>query len=184
MATHDLSFFHSLRPIPGLGRVLLSPVNDWLGGERESATNKGKIVTIPYDTPVIVLPKRGQSRIGCAGRFRVPRNYVGTPVINLVWATDAPANALQSRLEVDARGVAATELLDQAAAEAVAVNAAGQDVAFELTQTAFPFTGSTFAAQELAFVGIFRDHLQAPTNDDTVLGPIYLYDALFTYNDV
>lgn len=183
MATKTLSFFESLRPIAG--PVLRSTVNAWLGGERAGAANAGKLATTPHDVPVIVLPKRGQARIGCFGRFVVPEDFDDDPKVVLLWTTDTAADDLQARLEVDYLAVAVGDSIDQAPAESVGVNAEGGDGPFVLAAAEFELDDddAILAAGALVTIGIYRDHLQAADDDDTVPGPVYVYDALFTYDD-
>lgn len=121
------------------------------------------------------------TRIGLRGRFTVPKNYVGTAVLVIVWtATITSGNVVW---DFDYRAVTGndTESLDQSGnQESVTVTDAAPGAANRRLEVTISLTSANFAADDTVEFELFRDGVDAA---DTMAGSAILVDLLFQYAD-
>lgn len=119
------------------------------------------------------------ARIGVAGMFRVPDNYVGTPKLVIEWTSTATAGNVV--WDFDYRGVATGESLDPATAqEQVTVTDAAPASAHNRETAEIALTGGNLAAGDLVEFELFRDGADA---SDTMAAAAILFNAYFQYAD-
>lgn len=121
------------------------------------------------------------TRIGLRGRFTVPKNYVGTAVLVIVWtATITSGNVVW---DFDYRAVTGndTESLDQSGnQESVTVTDAAPGAAHRRLEVTISLTSANFSADDTVEFELFRDGADAA---DTMAGSAILVDLLFQYAD-
>lgn len=113
--------------------------------------------------------------------FRVPQNYVGTPLVGLVWATTVTTG--NARLEFDYTAIADGESGDPSAdQQTVASTVAVPATARLIKVTEIALTAGNFAAGDLVMARIARDGAEAGPLD-TAAASVYLLAAYFSYAD-
>lgn len=168
MATHRI-------PILGWGTVPDTSGNVFFEPYNVKATNDvwDRLVAIFNDTA---------TRIGLAGGFAVPKNYVGNAKLVLVWTSTATSGDVE--WDMDYRAVTGdnSESLDQAGTqESVNLNDTAPGAAHRRMECSITLTASNFAADDEVTFEIFRD---GTDGGDTIAAAVILFEALFEYTDV
>ena len=117
------------------------------------------------------------------GAFNVPKNYVGTASVVIVWTTTAITGNVV--WDFDYRTVAGDDAasLDQATVEeAVTVTDAAPSATDERMEVSIALTSANFAADETAEFLIARDGAGGP-GTDTIAAAVQLVGLYFQYND-
>jgi len=173
MATHRLPIFGwSMRP-DDTGECWLEPYD-------VLATNDAwKRLVLRFGASNAAQPT---VRHGAHGGFTVPKNYVGSSVLVIVWtATLTSGNVVW---DFDYRTVAGndTTSLDQSGTEqAVTVTDAAPGAAHRRLEITSSLTAANFAADEEVEFFLARDGADAA---DTMAGAALLFNAFFEYADV
>lgn len=121
------------------------------------------------------------TRIALHGRFQVPQNYVGTPLVVIVWTATLTSGDVV--WDFDYRTVAGNDAasLDQAGTEqAVTVTDTAPGATDRRLEVTIALTAGNFAAGETVEFLLARDGADAA---DTMAGSALLVDAFFRYND-
>jgi len=119
------------------------------------------------------------TKIGLGFAFKVPKNYVGTPKIVLVWATTAITGSVV--WDVDYRAIADAESLDPSTdQEAVTATSAAPGTARLRKDASLTLTAGNLAADDVVQGKISRDGADA---SDTLAAAAYLVGAFFEYAD-
>ena len=139
------------------------------------ATNKvwDRMVAIFNDTA---------TRLGLAGGFTVPQNYVGTANLIVVWTAQATSGDVEWDFDYRAVGGNDTESLDQAGTqESVNANDTAPSAINERMEISISLTDSNFATGDSVLFELFRDGTDA---GDTMAAAATLFEAYFEYADV
>ncbi len=119
------------------------------------------------------------TKISLGFLFKVPKNYVGTPKIVLVWATTAITGS--AVWDVDYRAIADAEDLDPSTdQESVTATSAAPGTARLRKDVSLSLTGTNLAADDVVQGKISRDGADAA---DTLAAAAYLVGAFFEYAD-
>ena len=132
------------------------------------------------DCDVLVFQDSG-NKDGAAGFFTVPQDYVGAPVLVIVWAAnDGTTNSVVWDWSMTPRS--GTEDMDAAAAHTVdSVTDAKTATAFQRQEARMTsMSAADFAAGDNVFGELFRDGANA---SDTVAASVAVFDVLFEYSD-
>lgn len=167
MATHRI-------PIINWSSVPDSSGNVFPEGYDVKATNDvwDRLVMIFNDTA---------TRDGFHGGFTIPKNYVGTANLIVVWTTTATTGDVEWDFDYRAVGGNDTESLDQAGTQE-SVNAAdtAPSAAHERLELSIALTSANFAADDEVTYTFFRDGTDA---GDTMAAAAILFNLLFEYSD-
>ena len=166
MATHRL-------PILGWATVPDSSGNVFFEPQSVKGTNDpfAQLVAIFNDTA---------TRIGLGGRFTVPKNYVGTPKLAVVWTATATSGDVEWDLDYRAVGGDDLESLDQAGSqESVNLNDTAPSAAWERMECLITLSANFAVDDEVEFT-LFRDGTDA---GDTMAAAAILFNLLFEYAD-
>ncbi len=119
---------------------------------------------------------------GVYGAFRVPKNYVGTPVLVIEWSATLIAGDVVFDFDYNTVAGDGTETLDPAAwQQSVTVTDVSPATArFKLTPTV-ALTAANFAVDDMVEFFFGRDGVDAL---DTMAGRAYVFEATFQYSDV
>lgn len=121
------------------------------------------------------------TRIGLRGRFNVPKNYVGTASIIVVWTATLTSGDVVWDFDYRAVGGNDAESLDQAGTqESVTATDTAPSAANERLEAPLSLTSANIAADDTVEFELFRDGADAA---DTMAGSAILIDLLFQYND-
>ena len=138
------------------------------------ATNDlwGKLVAVFNDTA---------ARIGLQGSFNVPKNYVGTANLVVVWTSTATVGDVEWDFDYRAVGGNDSESLDQGSAqESVNANDTAPSATDERMEIAIALTDGNFAADDTVSFEMFRD---GTDGGDTMAAAAQIHDLFFEYND-
>ena len=116
------------------------------------------------------------------GRFHVPKNYVGTASIVIVW-TSTIITATNVVWDFDYRAVGGdnAESLDQAThQESVTVTDAAPTTGMFRMEVSITLTAGNFAVDDTVEFFVSRDGADVA---DTLVGAVILVDAFFQFND-
>lgn len=120
------------------------------------------------------------TRIGLGGRFTVPKNYVGTPKIAIVWTSTAISGDVEWDFDYRAVGGNDGESLDQAGTqESVNLNDTAPSAAWERMECLIPLSANFAVDDEVEFA-LSRDGTDA---GDTMAAAACLFQLLFEYAD-
>ena len=122
------------------------------------------------------------TRLELFGTFNVPRNYVGTALIKVVWTATAVAGNVV--WDFDYRGVGGddAESLDQTLEqEALTVTDVAPTAALRRLEASMTVTSANLAVDDTVQFLISRDGVSA---SDTMAAAAILHDVIFQYNDV
>jgi putative transposon-encoded protein len=121
------------------------------------------------------------TRIGLGGRFTVPKNYVGTAKVAIVWSTTATSGDVEWDLDYRAVGGDDTESLDQSGTqESVNLNDTAPSAAHERMECLISLTSANFAVDDEVEFALYRD---GTDSGDTIAAAVMLYQLLFEYAD-
>jgi hypothetical protein len=130
---------------------------------------------------LVAVFKDTATRDKLGGTFAVPKNYVGSPQIVLVWSTVATTG--NARLEFDYTAIADGESSDPSAdQQTVALTQAAPGTARLYEFAVIALTAGNFAVDDIVQFSIARDGAEAGPLD-TIADSLYLAAALFEYTD-
>ena len=167
MATHRIAIINAWSIPDTSGNVFFEPYNI-------KATNDvwDRLVLIFNDTA---------TRLGCAGGFTVPKNYVGSPQIIVVWTSTAITGNAVFDFDYRAVGGNDVESLDQVGTqESVTVTDAAPGAAHRRLEAAMALTAVNLAVDDEVEFEVFRDGAAA----DTIAAAVIVFAVLFQYTDV
>lgn len=148
--------------------------NVWATSYDEFATND------VWDHLVIAFADTA-SRKGLAGGFNVPKNYVGTASIIVVWTATAITGNVVWDFDYRAVGGNDAESLDQAGTqESVTVTDAAPGAAHRRMEVALSLTGTNLTPDDHVTFEFFRDGADVA---DTMAATALLFDLFFQYSD-
>jgi len=121
------------------------------------------------------------TRIGSEGRFAVPKNYVGSPAVVVVWSTTAITGDVEWDFDYRAVGGDDSESLDQTGTqETVNVNDTAPSAIWERMEASLSLTAGNFAVDDTVLFELFRDGTDA---GDTIAAAVVLFELFFQYAD-
>ena len=138
------------------------------------ATNDvwGRLVCVFNDTA---------TRIGLHGGFTVPKNYVGSAKLVVVWTTTATSGDVEWDCDYRAVGGDDAESLDQTSnQESVNLNDTAPSAANERMECLITLTAANFAVDDEVEFTLFRDGTDA---GDTIAAAVMLFQLMFEYAD-
>lgn len=138
------------------------------------ATNDvwGRLVAIFNDTA---------ARNGLRGGFTVPKNYVGSANLIVVWTAAATSGDVEWDFDYRAVGGNDAESLDQAGTqESVNANDTAPSAIHERMEISIALTNGNFAADDEVLFELFRD---GTDGGDTMAAAAILFSLLFEYSD-
>lgn len=167
MATHRI-------PILGWGSVPDTSGDVFFEPYTTKATNDvwGRLVAIFNDTA---------ARDGLRGGFTVPKNYVGSANLIIVWTATATSGDVEWDFDYRAVGGNDSESLDQAGTqESVNSNDTAPSAVNERMEISIALTDGNFAADDEVTFELFRDGTDA---GDTMAAAAIVFQVLFEYAD-
>lgn len=169
MATQSISLFNAhTMPKPG-GDVFWQP----MGAVFDTAS--------PLHNPqMLVFKNPPAADIFLDGKFDIPENYVGSPVVRVRFATVAgSASLLGMGFRYTVR--TGTESWDMSTADEDDVTTqAGSATARTPAVLSFTaLTAANFTAGDDCFFGLYRDN-----SEDTIGADVFIMKAIFEYSDV
>jgi hypothetical protein len=168
MATHRMSIWPGAMP-DSTGRARLVPYN-------VIATND----LFQHLVGVCDDPAAAQAH-GFYGAFTVPKSYVGSPAIKVVWTTSAITG--NAKLDFDYRAVGGDDLesLDQTTfQEALTVTDAAPSAAHERMEASMAITAANVAIDDLLTWYLTRED---GTGVDTIAAAVTIHDVVFEWAD-
>ena len=167
MATHRI-------PILGWGTVPDTSGNVFIETYVVKATNDvwKRLVGIFNDTA---------TRIGLAGGFTIPKNYVGSSAIIVVWTSTATTGDVVWDFDYRAVGGNDTESLDQAGTqEAVTVTDTAPGAVNRRLEASMALTATNLAVDDEVEFELFRDGVAV---GDTMAAAAMVFAVFFEYAD-
>ena len=167
MATHRIPIIGFGAVPDAAGQVFFEPYNI-------KATNDvwDRLVLIFNDTA---------TRKGIAGGLVVPKNYVDTANLVIVWTTTAISGDVEWDFDYRAVGGNDTESLDQAGTqESVNSNDTAPSAVNERLEISIALTDANFAADDEVTFELFRDGTDA---GDTMAAAAIVFSVMFEYAD-
>lgn len=167
MATHRL-------PILGFGTIPDTSGDVFFEPYTIKATNDvwGRMVAIFNDT---------STRIGLRGGFVVPKNYVGSPAVIVVWTSTATTSDVEWDFDYRAVGGDDTESLDQTGTqESVNQNDTAPSAIHERMEVSLSLTAGNFAIDDQVQFELFRD---GADGGDGMAAAAIVFAILFEYTD-
>lgn len=167
MATHRI-------PILGFGTVPDDGGEVFFEPYSIKATNDvwKRLVAIFNDT---------SSRKGLRGGFTVPKNYVGSANLIIVWTTTATSGDVEWDFDYRAVGGNDTESLDQSGTqESVNSNDTAPSAVHERMEISIALTDGNFASDDEVEFEFFRDGADA---GDTMAAAAIVFALFFEYSD-
>jgi len=152
--------------------------------------SSGNVFFEPYDVKatndvwkrLVLIFNDTATRIGVRGGFTVPKNYVGSPKIIVVWTATATTGNVVWDFDYRAVGGNDTESLDQTGVqESVTVTDAAPTAAHNRLEAALTLTAANLAADDEVEFELFRDGADA---NDTMAAAAIVFSVLFEYSDV
>ena len=170
MATHDIPILGANTAPDASGEVFFEPLESAMTlGTAVFGTTLGLTMLAPTGTD-----------IGVYGKFNIPQNYVGTPVLVIRGAIGQAASTLAFGIDFIARED--SEAIDTAYTDTDLANNAtwtgyvAEDM-YEETITLTP--AAAFVVEDEVFFFLYRDD-----SVDTQTGEFHLTGLFFRYNDV
>jgi hypothetical protein len=121
------------------------------------------------------------TKLNCFGRFTVPKNYVGTAKIIVVWTATATTGNVVWDFDYRAVGGNDAESLDQTGfQESVTVTDAAPGAAHRRLEASATLTAANLAVDDEVEFQISRDGADA---SDTMAAAAMLFEVLFEYAD-
>jgi len=161
-------------PILGWGTIPNSSGSVFFEPYNIKATNDvwDRLVCIFNDTA---------TRIGLAGGFTVPKNYVGSAKLIIVWTSTATTGDVEWDFDYRAVGGDNTESLDQAGTQqSVNLNDTAPSAANRRMECSIVLTDSNFAVDDEVEFELFRDGTDA---GDTMAAAAIVFSVMFEYAD-
>jgi hypothetical protein len=120
-------------------------------------------------------------RVGLHGGFAVPRDFVGSPKIIVVWTSTATTGDVEWDFDYRAVGGDDVESLDQSGvSESVNVNDTAPSAGHERMEAVLSLTASNLSADDSVEFALFRDGADA---GDTMAAAAIVENVLFEYSD-
>ncbi len=167
MATHRI-------PILGFGTTPDSSGDVFFEPYSVKATND------VWDRLVAIFNDSG-TRIGLAGGFAIPKNYVGAPKVIVVWTAAATSGDVEWDVDYRAVGGDDAESLDQSGTqETVNQNDTAPSAAHERMEASLALTAGNFAVDDEVEFELFRDGADA---GDTMAAAAIVFGVFFEYSD-
>jgi len=167
MATHVIDMISWATAPDGSGDVFFEPYSIKSGG------------TGRWDEMQVGIFNAGSTRDGMQGRFRVPKNYVGSANVLIDWASDT-ATSGDVEWDFEYRAVAALQSFDQATQDE-SVNSEDTAGAVDRREAlSIALTDGNFAIDDIVQWELFRDQVDA---GDTMAGAALLFGLYFEYAD-
>lgn len=118
------------------------------------------------------------TKIGIGGQFVVPKNYVGTPKIILIWRANATTGNVV--WDFDYRAIANAESLDPSTdQEAATVTTGTSATAHNRQESAIALTAANLAADDIVLFNLSRDGAAS----DTMAADALVEEVLFEWAD-
>lgn len=167
MATHRL-------PILGWQTVPDTSGNVFVEGYDVKASND------VWDKNVVIFNDTA-TRIGLHGGFAVPKNYVGTAKIIVVWTSTATSGDVEWDFDYRAVGGNDTESLDQSGTqESVNNNDTAPGAAHRRLECELTLTSANLAVDDEVEFTLFRD---GTDGGDTMSAAAIVHNVFFEYAD-
>lgn len=167
MATHRI-------PILGFGTVPGTSGDVFFESYDVKATND------VWDRLVLVFNDTA-ARDGLHGGFTVPKDYVDTANLIIVWTSTAITGDVEWDFDYRAVGGDDTESLDQAGTqESVNLNDTAPSAAHERLETSIALTDANFAADDEVTFTLFRD---GTDGGDGMAAAAIVFGVFFEYSD-
>jgi hypothetical protein len=116
---------------------------------------------------------------GVYGAFEVPKNYVGTAVVGIIWAATLTTGDVV--FDFDYRAITDDESLDPSTwQESVTATKTADATARERDTVTINLTGTNFAVDDTVLFFLGRDGADA---NDTMAGRAYVFGAFLQYAD-
>ena len=161
-------------PILGWGTIPDISGNVFFEPYNVKATNNvwDRLVCIFNDTA---------TRIGLAGGFTIPKNYVGSAKLIIVWTSTAITGDVEWDFDYRAVGGDDIESLDQVGTqESINLNDTAPSAVNERMECTITLTAGNFAADDEVEFELFRDGTDA---GDTMAAAAIVFSVMFEYAD-
>ena len=133
-----------------------------------------------YDHMVLAFTDQG-AREGVAGKFVVPKNYVGTAKIIVVWRTTATTGDVVWDFDYRAVGGDSSESMDPTTdQETLTVTDTASGTARQRQECSMTATAGNFAADDEVLFNFYRDGVNA---SDTLAASAWVDSLIFEYAD-
>ncbi len=143
-----------------------------------AAINFGSNDRYPVEVAVF---KDTSTRLGLGFMFRVPQNYVGSPVFVVEWSTTATSGTLDAEIDYTAVGGDDAETFDPSAdQENLGTTDTASGTARRKQTCSMSATAGNFAAGDVVLGTLFRDGSES----DTIAASVYVFGLYFQYVDV
>lgn len=169
MATHRVSIINAYTKPDNNGNTVFEP----------AALNFGANDRYQH---MLIAFKSQTLKEGIGGKFTVPKNYVGTAKIIIVWSTTATAGDVDWEFGYTAVSGDAAETLDPSTDQEVpadATDTAAGTARFK-QEISIALTSGNLAADDEVLFNFYRD---AAAAGDTLAATAYLFALLFEYVD-
>ena len=167
MATHRIPIIGWSAVPDGSGNVFIEPYDV-------------KATSDVWDSLVLIFNDTA-TRLGFRGRFVVPKNYVGTAKIIVVWTSTATSGDVEWDFDYRAVGGDDSESLDQAGTqESVNLNDTAPGAAHRRLECLLALTSANLAVNDEVEYELFRDGTDA---GDTMAAAAIVFSVLFEYAD-
>ena len=121
------------------------------------------------------------TRIGIHGGITIPKNYVGSANLIVVWTTTATSGDVEWDFDYRAVGGDDTESLDQTGTqESVNLNDTAPSAAHERMETSISLTSTNLAVDDELEFTFFRD---GTDGGDTIAAAVLVFALLLEYAD-
>lgn len=121
------------------------------------------------------------ARQGFGGKFVVPKNYVGTAKVIVVWRTTATSGAVVWDFDYSPIGGDSAESMDPSAdVESVTVTDSASGTARQRQEASMTLTGANLAVDDEVLFNFYRDGVDAA---DTLAATAWAESVLFEYAD-
>lgn len=121
------------------------------------------------------------TRIGFHGGFTIPKNYVGTANLIVVWTSTATSGDVEFDFDYRAVGGDNSESLDQSGTqESVNNNDTAPGAAWRRMECSIDLTDGNFAVDDEVEFAFFRD---GTDGGDTIAAAVTVFALFFEYSD-
>ena len=130
---------------------------------------------------LVLIFNETSSRRGLRGAFNVPKDYVGSPKIIVVWTAIATSGDVEWDFDYRAVGGNDVESLDQTGTQqSVNIADTAPSAIHERLEAVLALTAANLAADDTVLFELFRDGVDA---GDTMAAAAIVHDVLFEYSD-
>ena len=134
-----------------------------------------------WDRLVCIFNDPGSTRIGLAGGFTIPKNYVGSAKLIIAWTSTAITGDVEWDFDYRTVGGDDTESLDQIGTqESVNLNDTAPSAVNERMECSISLTSTNFAVDDEVEFELFRDGTDA---GDTMAAAAIVFSVMFEYAD-